>query len=458
MANPIRFNPGQALIRLGFEPSPGIPAPTRWHDVIIQGEKVAAESKFLEVKTLSRAAMRPAPLPSKLEPGGEVMFYAASPRQDWPLFLTLLAGYDVPGGPLETGAYKHKIHRLGASLVPETLALRIDRNDGRPWRYTQCRPSKLGVKFAASQLHEATISMIVGAQDPWGDVNLVTAGVGLVPYIRGINDFNYDFPSEAYFCKITAVTGTTVSAQFKRGAAASYGSVVGGIPRSNDGVDGWYWVPTEAGILMGDRGLPTTMLFPLPNGGTDFTVGDEFSFPAITADWSGTIDYPPSIVTNEIYSSISLAGGPPIEVDSGDISIDVPAAAKFNYGGRQPHRTRVRGLQAITGKISREYAPANLQRQLVQGTPFSIVIAMHSRVAIGTTGALDQSITITMPNCLAKGKTASAESETVMNEPIEFQPYPDPSNGTYPSDITVEIVNEIPNLLPGVVGGSDAFA
>ncbi len=167
-----------------------------------------------------------------------------------------------------------------------------------------------------------------------------------------------------------------------------------------------------------------------------------------TADWTSGITYPPNVVVNEIYSSIIPDGGNPIEIDDGELTIQFPAEAKASYGlTRQNHRTRVRGFQQPTGKINREYQPGyNWQRRLRQGTPFSLVIDMHSRVTIGTTGTYDYSFKLTMPNCLAKGKTASAPDQKTMPEAIEFTASPAQS-GPYLSDVTVELINEIPSLL-----------
>ena len=175
MANPRNFNPGQLLVRWGWEHIVGVPVPTKWHDIEVHGEKVGSEAEYIERTAIQPSGMRLAPLVGKLKPGGDIVFDCSSPRQDWWPWANMLGGYDAPS-LLETGAYLHKIHRLGATQFPPTFALRVDRNDGMPSRYASGRISQIALKFGANKLTEATAMMVSGQEDFWAAVALLRSG------------------------------------------------------------------------------------------------------------------------------------------------------------------------------------------------------------------------------------------------------------------------------------------
>ena len=449
------FDPGQVVVRWGWEPQPGIPrAGQFWHDIVIAGEKLGAQSEFVERPDIVRNGMMLAPMLGKLKPGGEIEFGAFNPLQDWWLWALMLGGYDVPSGPAvvngvtETGTYIHKLHRTGATAFPQTACLRIDRNDGMPARYTQCLTNKLAIKWQEGQLIKATFSAIVGQFDLWGDAVPTGGNTGTqTPYMRGIIPENYTSNAGSFdvYAKVTAKTSSTVTIESKRGTGTSYGTAYV-VPRG-----AWTWGQNELGGPLGDRGSPGQFFFPLPvsSPAADFAVGDEFHFPAQCPDWLGSISYEPSIAVNEIYSAV-IVNGESIEVESGELTVEKPAQAKGGVGLRQPRRTRTRGLQKVTGKVQREYQTGfNFQQMLVEGGPFSLVLDCHSGPAglLGVTGFSDFAQKITMNNLTAKGKTASAESQTKMDESVDYQAGVNPGDATYPDDITVELTDNRATLV-----------
>jgi len=460
MSEAIRFNPALGLFRWRFEALAGIANPAgRIHDFNnFKGEKIGAQSQLVERTALSRSGMRPAPLVGKLEPGGDIEFDAFQPRMEWGLWALLLKNYDIPGAALagETAAYSHKLSRLGATPFPETGECWIDRNTGQITHYSQMRAGGVSLKWAGKQLISSTFTGVVGAFDFWGASVPAGGNTGTaVPQLRGINAVNYPASGSTpldFYVKVTALTSTTVTITTKRGSAATYGSAYT-VPR---GV--WYLLQDENGNPMGQfTGLPTEGYFPLP-GAANFAVSDEFHFPAVCPDWTTgsptwPYDPPPVIVVNEILSAFIVAGGQTINIDSGDLTIKTGAEAKYEFGGRLPSRTREWGYQMVDGKVAREAQPGfSFQEFLVMGTPFDIVLNMNSGVALGTSGKYNYDATLTMKNVLSKGKTTSVEGEKSLPDSIDFEANPS-TDGTYPSDITLELKNEIPDLTD-----ADAFA
>lgn len=445
MSEVIRYDPGQCVARIGWEPSPGIAYPASYHDFVVKGEKLGAKAELVERDAMSRNALRLPPLIGKLMPGGELEFDALSARESWPFWALMLSNTDDPtsgAGTVATGesaVYQHKIHRLGANAFPDTAAIRVDRNDGFPTPYSQCRTNQFAIKGGSKQHVSATFSAIVGASDYWGDVVPTGGNTGTMsPFINGINGIN--FSGVAFYAKVTALTSSTVTIETKRGSGATYGTAY----TINRGQ--WVTVLDENGVPMGQfTGLPTQMYFPLP-GGTNFAVGDEFHFPPTEPDWLDSYTLPPISVIAEVYSYI-IVDGVQIEIDSTEITIKKPAESKYGFGGRQPTRTRTRGIQTVEGKITRERQPGfSFQEGLILGQPFTLVLELHSGVQIGTTGLYDRSIKLVMDNILCKGQTATAESNTKMDEAVDFSATQLPGD-PFPADITAILTDDIPNLL-----------
>jgi hypothetical protein len=461
MSEVIRFNPALGLYRWRFESAPGVANEAgRWHDLNnFKGEKIGANSLLVPRTALSRGGMRPQSLIGKLEPGGDTEFDAFQPRQEWPFWALLLHGYDVPSGPLagETAAYRHKIHRLGASAFPDTAEIRLDRNTGQITRYREVRGGGVQLKLAGKQLVSTMYTTVVGRFDYWGDA--IQTGTGTAaPQLRGVNAVNNPALGSTpldFYMKVTAQTSTTVTVTTKRGSAATYGAPYV-IPRSSPAAPVWWLVLDENGVAMGQfTGIATEIY--LPASGT-FVVNDEFHWPAVCPDWttgSPTWPYapPPMIAVNEVLSSYAVAGGQILNFDTADLTIKSGAETKHEFGGRMPSRTREWGFQTVDGKIAREEQPGfSFQPYLVEGVPFDSVINLSSGVRLGTSGLYDYNSVLTMKNVVPKGKTNSVEGEKSLPGGIDFEANSS-GDSSYPSDITLETQNEIPSLL-----AADAFA
>jgi len=432
-------DPAYGLLSWAWEvDGPGVPPVAGWHDLNFSGETLSNNATTLERQNITRAAMTPAPLDSKIETGGDYKVDAMNPEQEWGALAQIFGAAKDPV-EFETDAFRHKLSRLETDITFDpTFAIRAWRNDGMGQLLPGCRVNQIQIAWSERQLVGATIGVVNMLGDYW-DTPTRTTGTGTVlPRLLGLSDLNFD-PSATtknIHIKIISQTGTAVTFKAKVGDATTYD---GADQVATKGSTTWFWVRDESDVLLGTRGIPVEILFPT---GT-YVAADEFKFLNRRGEWVPSFP-DDTIVCLEVYSSIYI-NGVEIEVETGGLTIAKPAEPKFGFGRRGPRRTRSRGQQTVKWTIGREYLDLAFRKRLELGTSFRAELQLRSKVGIGTTGDFQQSIGFVSPLCRASGKTASVESKTAANESIEATAHPS-DDATDPADISCYIINSIPDL------------
>lgn len=434
-------DPSYGLLRLAWQANLGVPATTGWHDLEMKGETAVNKSAALDRGTINRSGMTQAPLPGKLETGGDLLFGAPNPNEVAYLYAAMLGKSASPTSP-ETGAYLHKLDRLetGVTFAPWLSAMAW-RNDGMGQRFADCLLDSLELTWAEKAVLSVTAKFVATRGDYWADDAPQGSGTGTaVPMLRGINalNFNADNALNNVWVKVTATATGTVTVKAKVGDATVYGSGTQVITR---GV--WTQLRDQTGALMGDAANPIEYYMPA-TGSIDASAPDEAKFLWRRDQWAPSYA-DPTLVPNETYSRVYI-DGTETEIQSGKLTITKPSAAMHGFGRAAARRTRTRGNQKVMLSFSREYLDLEVRRRIETGKPFAWVLDLRSPAGIGTTGNLFYGFRFTGLNCVPTTNTpASNQSPTKSDESMEAQLAPS-SDGTYPADLTVEILNSIPDL------------
>lgn len=433
------FDPSQALCRVAFEDIPGVPRIAGpFHDIEnFAGETITNTAETIQRTAITRAGERPRGMPSKIPAAGTLTLDAINTEQDWLFNGLLLGAVDTDVDTPEVGANRHRIHSTtGTRDFPESATIYAWRDDDLPQRLLRAMCSQLEISFAERQLVGMVASFVGGRGDYWDDPAR-TAGAGTAfPAIRGIHvaQFATD-ATQNVWVEVTVQTATEITFKRRIGDADAFGAGTSVATRGE-----WTNLVDEGGVLLGAPGDRLQIYWPV--AGT-FAVGDILRFDRIRGVWAPS--FPDSIIVNEVYSTITF-DGVDFEMTSGTLTLTKPTEARFGFGGRRARRVRQRGLRDYTISLEREYLDTKVRRKLELGETFALRVHLSTGVTIGTTGNLHQSMEFIMPLCDPSGPNATVTDPNTMNETITATAHPS-ADVTYPSAVTVEVVNSIDDLV-----------
>ena len=434
-------DPSFAQFSLAWQAAQGVPATSGWHDMEFKGETLGNKIDSLERQAITRSGMMSQPLDGKRNTGGDPSWDAPNPDEIC-YALANLIGKSAAPATVETGAYRHKMSRLESAVTfPSWLTARAWRNDNMAQRFHDLIVSSLEFTFQEKALISTVAKTVATLGDYWDDPVKQGAGTGTAkPQVRGASDLNFNASATAanLWIKATSTATGTVTIKTKIGNATAYGAGTQVITR---GV--WTQLLDEAGVRIGDNATPVEIYYPTA-GSIDAATPDEWKILWTRDVWAPTLADPTQVVS-EVYSRVYL-NGEEFEITGGKLTIEKPAEAKFGFGRQDARRTRTRGSQAVKLDFNREYLDLRLRKLMERGTPFAFVLDLQSRAPIGTTGALNFGIKFTGLNFKSVGSTtASATSKDKSDESITATASAS-TDGTYPADITVEVLNSIPDL------------
>ncbi len=443
------FNPGNALIRNGWEPVAGVPlrpsALDGYHEFV--SESLTSDIGTIDRESITSASQRPPSLPSKIRAGGDInveldaeayvrYFANAQQKGKTPVDLSGAAIFQNVLAPSETDV-----------TFDDTMQVEVWRDDDLGQIFPGAKVGALAFNASIESVFTCAISMQSVGTSYWGDSVIgvetsVAVADGDLPRLR-------NYPSYATW-SLAAGTASEVHLKVISLDSPSAGDIeleaiigAGAFPAANTfvtqfGVDSngdAIWadvIDADTGTVMGDRAMPVQVHLP---GATNYEVLDTFVVTRDRAIWTPT--FPSLPVFNEIFITITIDA---VDYCLQEFSLTLtrPIAPVFCIGGRFPKEIRERGQRVVEGSFTREYVSVDLRKRLERGEPFKLKVETFSGEIVA--GGFEHRMLLVSPLCIAAGATASVSSSEEMNETIDWTGHPNAADAEgYVDDLTIEI-------------------
>jgi len=438
------FNPANGLMRMGWETMCGVtPGDTALDKYFIfqPGETLSNSIEKIQRESIFSNSQRPAGLPSKIPVAGDVPVELDAEGHVY--FMANLQGATTTTN-IDTGVEHHKLMPSGVTAVPPSFTLEAWRDDDQAQLFNEGKVTQMTFSLAQRTLLTSTISMVFAHSHYWADPAILSGTPAPVPYIRHFPKFSEWSPPSVdgdLFMKVDTITGLPgeFEALFKVSTATAYGTepTLMIADQWNDCIDS-NSTPTNP-LPLGTRDMPLQAYVEDPTG---LIVGDEWEFDRDRGVWTPV--YPDVPPFNEIFATVTF-GSTVYCIEQVDLTISRPAGPIWCIGGRFAKKILRRGIGDVTGSIQRQYIDTELRRRLERQEPAVLTIDCYSGEQFET--GYEHRIKITCPLIVGEGNTPTISSVDDFPETWNFSAHPDPLNGSYPDDCTIEITNSIASIV-----------
>jgi hypothetical protein len=447
-----KFRSAEALFRLAWEATVGIPTNANWHDLRIASEDLAQEAPTIQPNTLNPSGFRSVGLPSKFNETGSIttdlepqgLAYILAQIQEAGSVATLTAGQ----------SFRHTLAPTESSLdFDKTQTLRMARSDGLLQTFLGARCS--GFTVAANVRGVVTVNPAFAYERAhyWDFATVVLEDATPTrPVLRGLPKYaNHALIDHDVYVKVTDITNfpTDIGLDVKVGSGSSYDTIDLRVTPTT-----WTEVkhPTLGQTIPGAQdtdglGEPDSPV-EIYIGALDQALSDEWRYigesqltehPSI---WTPT--YPILSALNEIHVDIML-DAVATRFNQAQLTYARTIQPDENLGTRFADGLLVTGQRTWSGQLNRRYLSTALRKRLEAGEPFKLDMTMASRQKIGTSDDLYQ-LRFTSPRCIANGRTPVVPGPADFPEALGFDCYEDPTDGTDPADMMIRADNSISDL------------
>lgn len=433
-------NPALTQLRVGFEATAGYGDPAAFQDVRLLSETLGSDIPIIQDESIIDSAEMDEGYETKIIPGGDINVNWSP--EDHVKFLANFFGKGKTAVQAPTGVWTHKLAISETDITFDRLAVEISRDlDNilatpvkRPEMYVGALASQLTWASGPRSFLNGAITLVTPRFHFLEDATVLT-GTGTDPVIRGFHKYSGLGSADGdIFVKVDSIPAATMDIICKVSAAAAYGTTKIVITPLT-----WTELTDEGDLRIGDTGIPVEILWPNLTGVVNL---DEWRFDRERAIWTQSLAA--AAVLNEVDIEIQLDG---TKFRTRDFSLTAtrPAEPDESIGGRFLEVDQVNefGQRTVAGQLNRRALDTALVDRLLRREPFSLTIDARGP-EIGSTGSRRQMI-LTMKNCIPSGRTPSVGGAGSFDEPIDFMAHPS-SDGTYPSALTVELVNSQADL------------
>lgn len=436
------FNPGNGQARMGWETLVEIPpAAASMHDFEFLGEEVGNEQTRIESESISPNSMRPPKLPGNVNSGGPLNVELDAEGHS--RFLADIQRKSDTPVDLDTATtWLHRLHPSATDIVfPDSYTQEFWRDDDMGQQFKGTRTGGMEVSIADGSLVNTSFELLSNRGDYWADPTTDAGGptAGL-PTLRGLPEYSRWTPvpttGNIQIEVSVAPSGGSMSVKAfytEDGSAGATATVVV-LGEDTSGVPIWTTlIDSNTGAIMGTRDLPIQAYFP----DVAFLLADAWTFARQRATaWTPALPDLPKM--NEIFVTITIDG---VEycIETLTLTVTRPLEPKHCIGGRFAKFVLEQGQRIVEGTLERRYMDTTLRKRLERGEPFILGIEMYSGEEIS--GGYEHAIKMYSPHCVFEGKSASITDRSTFQEPLDFSCHGDATHGTYPDDLTIDIIS-----------------
>lgn len=429
-------NPAAAQARVAFGTQAG--RTSAWTDFRFRSESLGLDFPTIEDDSIRAFGEQEQGLPSKIRVNGALPVNWQG--EDHEKFIANFFGHGATPSESPTGVWTKKYAVQESDVDYISLWLEISRDLGRPELLVGAEVQQLQFSIAAATILNGSIQVFAPRAMFWGDAaEVVVTGTPNAPILRGIHDYaGLQLADPDIFVKVSSVGSDVVTFQTKVGTAAAYSNSQGPLATGNDS-DGnpiWHNLEDEAGVLIGDEGLPVQIHFP----DDTLTAADEWEFTGTRAVWSQSL--PTHSPFNEIYAEVYVDGTIFRTRDLG-LTLERPIEPDDAIGGRFVDTVIEQGQRTAVWTLTRRASNLALYDKLLRAESATVRLQAYGAL-IGATGVRRQLI-IRSLNCIPEGRGPNVAGRDTLDEQITLRAHPS-TDGTYPSAVTIETVNSVEDI------------
>lgn len=433
------FQTGETRIRFAWESVPGVVLDgATWYDHRLLSESLGPSFPLLQPLSLTPGFQRVEGLPSKIEVGGELPvemepdglgFYLAAFQKKSATPVILTAGQ----------SFSHKLAPSESAVDHDkTYAVRIGRNDGLVQLSAGSLTAGWGVVAGVQSVVTGTVNVVSTRASYWDFATVVLETASPTrPTIRGVPKHSiWELADHDLFVNVTNASG---GIKTKIGSAAAFGGTELTLVAAT-----WTTLLDESDVAIGDPDNPVQIYVP---NFTGWTITDEWEFKAEEAaleiPWTSSL--PTIKALNEIHLTLKLgdaAALPTAELKLKEFTLNaaIEVERDFHMGGRYSPGLIEVGQRAYSGALNRRYIDTALRKRLESGEPFAVDFTITSREDIGTSSDPFQIRGVGLTGRFS-GDAPGVPGPGVFDEPLNFDLYPTPADGTHPDELTLYLDN-----------------
>lgn len=330
-------------------------------------------------------------------------------------------------------AYKHTITPHAGTNAFAPLAIQAWRDDGIPSYFLGCRPQQAVYQIQKPGVLNGSVNLSAESYTRWG-IAEQTAGTSTDPEVRGLARGSIKSLADGdLYLKVTDATpgvGYTFKIKVKVGAASTYDGAEISVLIATDVV-----LFDEGDDRVGTRDLHTIAYWA---NATGIALNDVWRIRREEDKWAQSLptDYP----LNETLATLTKNGAS-FAVESASVTrvrpLDIPA----NVGGRFLPGITEKGRRTCAWTFARKQIDVSIMRALEEGDSVAMRLDCYSGVPIvAGNEATEPRISLISMDCRLAGTLPGTDNPDRHTETVTLTAYPN-DDGTYPDDLTIEVVN-----------------
>ena len=355
-------------------------------------------------------------------------------------------GAPNPAGGTQGVAFRHKLApSLTTKDYDKTFSERISRNNRLPQLSPGCLSGGFGIVTGIQSVITAALQVVAQRASYWDMATVVienNLGTTTRPVLRGSPKYAVASAADAdLYVEVTNASGiikvkigssgTLTSNQTMTAAAWNtllYNDGTGDVPIGDPDDPVQLYVPDFTNWTVG--GTPDAWKFKFNND--DLEVPWVSSFPEIEE-------------LNEIHASLTV-DGEEVFVTQLTLNSALTIDPNFHIGGRYSSLPALEaGLRSYSGQLERKQIDNDLLLRLLAGQEFALDVIITSRVNISTSD-IPYRIRFVMPLCMFSGQSPSVPGPGILQEPLPFDCYPDPTSELHPDEMTIYLDNSVADM------------
>lgn len=444
-------NPALTRLRAGWENNGvGFEALTMPHSIPYVSQTLSAEMERIESATITEGGEQAESELGKIPVNGATVHELDSENQ----VLFLAASMGLAEDPVDldvpNSVVSHKLSQAETDVVlPESYSVEVDIDDGNPMAFMGGSLESMVLELAPSAFNKITFNHHFESVSYYNLPNEEVAGTtpnDFAPQVRSIPSYTDIAATDGdIWLRVNDASGLpgTVVMEAKVSAAASYGATTFSVPiglKSDTGQP--YWTPivdSNSGLIIGTLGHEVEMAVV---DGTGYEDGDEWSYARDRDAWVNSPADAPKLT--EVHARIYLGT---TELDLTQITCTHTLLAKpyMVIGRRWARRIDKLGVRKYEIGLQRRHTDRDIYNRLLTGEPALIRVDMWGKSYIGS-GTERHRVSLIYPRVVFSGRGPGVENQDEVTESITGMCHPDPTNGTYPSASTLEIVGTVADL------------